>query len=327
MNPVIKVRNLKKHFQVAQKGEGFRASIKSLVKREYKDVKAVDGISFDIEAGEMVAFLGPNGAGKTTTLKMLSGILYPSSGSISVLGFTPQKRQSEFQKQIALVMGQKNQLWWDLPPTDSFLLNKDIYQIPTEQYRMVMSELVELLEIEEILNTPVRKLSLGQRMKCELVASLLHNPKVVFLDEPTIGLDLVMQKKIRKFLKDYNQKFNATVILTSHYMDDVKEVCDRVIIIDHGHKVYDDQIGKLISNYANEKYLTIDFEKPVTREDLEEFGKITEFNDLQATLSVSRKDHAKVASELLNKLPVDNIDIKEVELEDIIYKYFSGQVS
>lgn len=325
MDSVIKVSNLSKTFKVPQKEEGFFASLKSLVKREYKDVKAVDNISFDIKVGEMVAFLGPNGAGKTTTLKMLSGILYPSKGKISVLGHTPQKREVEFQKQISLVMGQKNQLWWDLPPTDTFLLNKDIYKIPKQRYEENLEELVELLEVREILGTPVRKLSLGQRMKCELIASLLHQPKVIFLDEPTIGLDIAIQKKIRQFLKDYNKKHNATIILTSHYMDDVKAICERVIVIDHGHKIYDDSLTKLISEYADEKSLKIDFEKEIGREDIEKFGEIVEFNGFQATIDVPRKTHTKIAADILTSLPIDNIDIQEIELEDIILKLFNEE--
>ena len=319
----IKVSGLKKYFKVAQKSEGFRGSFQSLFNRKFKEVKAVDNVSFEIKPGEMVAFLGPNGAGKTTTLKMLSGILYPTAGEVSVLGFTPWHRQAQFQKQISLVMGQKNQLWWDLPPTDTFLLNKDIYKIPSKQYSSTLEELVELLEIKEILNTPVRRLSLGQRMKCELIASLLHQPKVIFLDEPTIGLDIVIQKKIRVFLREYNKKYNATIILTSHYMDDVKEICDRVILINHGHKIYDDQIKKLMSEYANEKYLRVDFEQEIKKEALFHIGKIIEFDGFSATIAVPREDHAKKAAELLTKFEIENIDIMEVELEDVIIKSFS----
>jgi ABC-2 type transport system ATP-binding protein len=325
-SPIIKISNLKKYFKVVQRGEGFTASLKSLISRQYKDVKAVDNISFEIYPGELVAFLGPNGAGKTTTLKMLSGILYPTSGEVSVLDHIPQKRQSEFQKQISLVMGQKNQLWWDLPPTDTFLLNRDIYKIPDKQYRKTLAELVELLEVEDILNTPVRKLSLGQRMKCELIASLLHCPKVLFLDEPTIGLDIAIQKKIRAFLKELNKKNNTTIILTSHYMDDVKEICERVILIDHGKKIYDDKLNTLVSNYAKFKYLKVEFDKEIDKETLKDYGKVMEFNGFQATLEVPREEHTKIAAELLTKLPVINMDIQEVELEEIILKYFTHQV-
>ncbi len=325
-NAVIRVKNLKKYFKVAQKSEGFGAAVASLFRREYREVKAVDGVDFDIRAGEMVAFLGPNGAGKTTTLKMLSGILHPTSGNVTVLGFNPQERNREFQKQISLVMGQRNQLWWNLPATDTFLLNKDIYKIPSGQYRSMLDELVALLDLEDVLSAPVRKLSLGQRMKCELVASLLHRPSVVFLDEPTIGLDLLMQKRIRAFLKEYNKKHDATIILTSHYMDDVKEVCDRVILINHGRKVYDDQIKKLISEHADEKYLRVDFEEEVRKEDMEGIGTIVEFGGLQATIAVPRAEHAKKAAELLARFKIDNIDIQEVELEDIILKSFAEHV-
>jgi len=319
---VIQVRNLTKYFKVAQKSAGLLGSFKSLFSRKYKEIKAVNDVSFEINEGEMVAFLGPNGAGKTTTLKMLSGILYPTKGYVNVLGYIPQDRKPAFQKQISLVMGQKNQLWWDLPATDTFLLNKDIYNIPDSIYQKTLNELTDLLDVRDILNTPVRRLSLGQRMKCELIASLLHQPKILFLDEPTIGLDITMQRKIRGFLKKVNKEFKTTVILTSHYMDDVKEVCDRVIMINQGHKIYDGQIKELINDFANEKYLNIDFEEPVKKDDLEKIGKVIQFEDTHALLSVPRHSHAQKAAEIINNYPVDNLDIKEVELEDIIIKYF-----
>ena len=320
---LIEVKNLKKQFRVPLKKDGFTASLISLFNRTYKEVKAVDDISFSIEQGEMVGFLGPNGAGKTTTLKMLSGILHQSEGEISVLGFRPQDRKTDFQKQISLVMGQKSQLWWDLPATDSFLLQKDIYKVPTPQYNEILSELVELLDVKEILSTQVRKLSLGQRMKCELIMSLLYQPKVLFLDEPTIGLDIVVQKKLRSFFKEYNKRFQTTIILTSHYMDDVKEICNRVVMIDHGHKIYDGAISALISEYAKDKYLRVDFEKTVKKSELEKIGSILEFDGLKATIVVPREIHAKKAADLLSAFPVQNLDIQEVELEDVILKYFT----
>ncbi|GAJ07890.1 unnamed protein product, partial [marine sediment metagenome] len=206
MTPVIKVKNLKKHFRIHQKEPGLAGSVKSLFSRKYEQVKAIDGISFEIDEGELVGFIGPNGAGKTTTLKCLSGLLYPTAGSVSVLDFTPWDRKPEFQKQISLVMGQKNQLWWDLPPMETFILNKEIYEVPEKQFKKTLNELVDLFELKDVLKVQVRKLSLGQRMKCELIASLLHLPKVLFLDEPTIGLDVVMQKKMRDFIKDYNRR-------------------------------------------------------------------------------------------------------------------------
>jgi len=322
---VIEIKDLTKHFKVPVKTVGFGASLRSLFVRKYKTVKAVEKISFSIEEGEMVGFLGPNGAGKTTTLKMMAGILYPTSGTAQVLGYTPSERKRGFQQKISMVMGQKNQLWWDLPATEAYELNKEIYGIPTPEFKETLSELIALLSVEDILQTPVRKLSLGQRMKCELIASLLHRPKVLFLDEPTIGLDLMTQKKVREFLREINRKTKTTVILTSHYMEDVEAICDRVIMIDKGQKLYDGSIKGLIAKYGNEKYLQIDFDSPVDRQELEEIGRVVEYEGVRATFAVSRKDHTALAAKILTKYKVDNLDIQEVKLEDIILKHFSGQ--
>lgn len=322
-NIVIEVKDLSKEFSVPEKSEGFGASVKSLFNRKYKLIKAVDKITLSIAEGEMVGFLGPNGAGKTTTLKMLTGILYPTSGEVKVLGYTPTDRRVAFQKQISLVMGQKNQLWWDLPPTDGFLMNKEIYGIPTAEYKKTLHELVELLDISDVLSTPVRKMSLGQRMKCELIASLLHRPKLLFLDEPTIGLDVVTQKRVREFLRKINREFNTTIILTSHNMEDVEVVCDRIVMIDHGHKVYDGSITNLISTYATEKYLSLDFDDKVSKKELQKFGRVVEYDGWKTVIAVPRKGHAKIAAELLTKFGVDNLDIQESKLEDIILKHFS----
>lgn len=322
-NLVIDVKNLSKQFSVPEKSEGFVASFKSLINRKYKTVKAVDEITFSIEEGEMVGFLGPNGAGKTTTLKMLTGILYPSSGKLDVLGYTPTDRKVAFQKQISLVLGQKNQLWWDLPPTDGFLMNKEIYGIPTSEYKKTLDELVELLDISDVMSTPVRKMSLGQRMKCELIASLLHRPKLLFLDEPTIGLDVGTQKRVREFLRKINREFNTTIILTSHNMEDVEAVCDRIIMVDHGHKVYDGTITDLITTYATEKYISLDFEDKIPKAELEKYGRVVEHDGWKAVIALPRKGHAKVAAELLTKFEIDNLDIQESRLEDIILKHFS----
>lgn len=322
-NTVIEVKDLSKHFTVPEKAEGFGASVRSLFRRKYKTVKAVDKISLAIREGEMVGFLGPNGAGKTTTLKMLTGILYPTAGEVTVLGYIPTERRVAFQKQISLVLGQKNQLWWDLPPTDGFLMNKEIYGIPTAEYKQTLDELVELLDISDVLSTPVRKMSLGQRMKCELIASLLHKPKLLFLDEPTIGLDVATQKRVRDFLRRINREFNTTIILTSHNMEDVQAVCERILMIDHGHKVYDGSITDLIHTYATEKYLSVDFEDDVPKEKLEKIGRVVEYDVAHAVIAVPRPTHAKKAAELLAKFEVDNLDIQEIKLEDIILKHFS----
>lgn len=319
---IISANNLSKNYQVHLKTKGLKASIKSLFHREFKNVEAVKNISFEIEQGELVGFIGPNGAGKTTTLKMLSGLLYPTSGVATVLGYTPVKRQEEYLKQISLVMGQKNQLWWDLAPIETFELQKEIYEIKNDLYEKNLEELVEMLEVKSIINQPVRQLSLGQRMKCELIAALVFQPKVLFLDEPTIGLDIVTQKKVREFIKEYNRKYQATVILTSHYMDDVKEVCDRIIMINHGQIVFDGRIDELIKKHADYKILAPVFNEAVTKEELEQFGQVHKFDYPQAILHVERAKVSQVAAQLLAKYDIDDLDINEPELEDVIAKEF-----
>jgi ABC-2 type transport system ATP-binding protein len=239
---IIDVHHLSKTFRVPQKEPGLRGALKGLFHRHYRQVPAVQSISFSIAEGELVGFLGPNGAGKTTTLKMLSGLLYPTAGEARVLGFIPWKRQRAFQKKFTMVMGQRSQLWWDLPAWDSFLLNKEIYEIPKAQFDETVKELSDLLEIQDLLDTPVKKLSLGQRMKAELACSLLHRPKVLLLDEPTIGLDVLMQQKVRQFILEYNKRYKATVLLTSHNMEDVSELCSRLILINHGKILFDGSI-------------------------------------------------------------------------------------
>lgn len=326
--PIIKVKNLKRHFKVYKKQPGLIGSIKSLFRRKYETVKAVDDISFDIKQGEVVGFIGQNGAGKTTTLKVLSGLLHPTEGEVSVLGFNPWDRKPEFQKQFALVMGQKNQLWWDLPAMETFLLNKAIYEIPDQQFTQTLNKLIKLLQVEDIVNIQVRKLSLGQRMKCELIAALLHNPKVLFLDEPTIGLDVVMQKALRDFIKSYNQEFDATIILTSHYMDDVKELCDRAIIIEQGSIIFDGELKKIIDKYARHKILSLIFSTAVTQKKLSQFGEVKDFNQgkskYSATLLVPRKKATYVASEILKQLPVEDLNIEEPPIEAIIREVFQS---
>lgn len=298
-------------------------SIRSLFARKYKNVEAVKDVSFEIEQGELVGFIGPNGAGKTTTLKCLSGLLYPTSGDVKVLGYTPWDRKPEFQKQFSLVMGQKNQLWWDLPAMETFILNKEIYEVPEAQFKKTLSKLVDLLDVSEVLNVQVRKLSLGQRMKCELIAALLHNPKVLFLDEPTIGLDVVMQKIMRDFIKSYNKEFNSTIILTSHYMDDVKELCKRVIIIDHGQVMFDGELQRVIDKYAENKLLTVTFSEKVSKEDLKKIGEVKEFELPQAKITVPRKEATTRAARLLQDFPVADINIEEPQIEAIIRRLFS----
>lgn len=318
----IKATNLKKYYQVHQKEPGLIGSLKSLFHRKYYDVKAVDGVSFEIGAGELIGFIGPNGAGKTTTLKVLSGLLYPTSGEVRVLGYEPFKRQKEFQKQFSLVMGQKNQLWWDLPAWESFILNKEIYEVPEPQFKSVVTELARMLEVEEILKIQVRKLSLGQRMKMELIAALLHSPKVLFLDEPTIGLDVVAQKKMRDFIKEYNQKYNATIILTSHYMEDVQQLAKRVIIIDKGVILYDGLLQKIVQKFAPHKVIEVDFNKEVERSELKKVGEVKGFEELHALIHVPREEASKRAGKLLANFPVKDLNIQEPPIEDIIREVF-----
>jgi ABC-2 type transport system ATP-binding protein len=322
---IVQVKHLKKYFQVHKKEPGLGGSIKSLFVRKYEEVKAVDNISFSIEEGELVGFIGPNGAGKTTTLKCLSGLLYPTGGETSVLGFNPWERKEEYLKQMSLVMGQKNQLWWDLPPMETFILNKEIYEVPEGQFKETLDELVKLLEVEDVLKIQVRKLSLGQRMKCELIAALLHSPKVLFLDEPTIGLDVVMQKKMRDFIKEYNRRKKATIILTSHYMGDVKELCKRVLIIDKGKLVFDGELDEIVQRFADHKLLSVVLSKEVDPKAIDGFGEVKEFAYPKLTFSIKREDISKVTADVLEKLPVADLNIEEPPIEDIIRELFTGK--
>lgn len=301
----VSVKHLTKTYQTHKKEPGLRGSLKALFRREYQPVSAVNDVSFTIEHGELVGFIGPNGAGKTSTLKCLSGLLYPTTGEVNVLGFKPSDRKSEYKKQFTLVMGQKSQLWWDLPPMETFLLNKEIYEIREEIFKKTLNDLVDLLDVREVLHVQVRKLSLGQRMKCELIAALLHNPKILFLDEPTIGLDVTMQKVMRDFIKDYNEKYHATIILTSHYMDDVKALCDRVIMINHGQIMFDGKLKQIIDQYAENKIITY-----------------TSDQGMIIKLEVPRKQAAAKAAEIITSLSVEDITIEEPPIEAIIRHMF-----
>ncbi len=299
--------NLRKVYSVQKKRTGLSGSIKDLFSPVNEEKVAVKDVSFVIDEGELVGFIGPNGAGKTTTLKMLSGLLYPTSGEVRVIGQDPWKRDYDFLRQISLVMGQKNQLWWDLPAIESFNLAKDIYGLSDTEYKKTLNKLVEMLEITDVLNVQVRKLSLGQRMKAELVAALIHSPKILFLDEPTIGLDVVMQQSMRTFLKEYNKESDGSIILTSHYMDDVKELCKRVIIIDQGSILYDGLLSDVIAKFSKHKIIEVISNAGVT-----------------TTHKVLRAKVAEKASELLKDPKVVDINIKEVEIEDVIRSVFAG---
>src|SRR5690349_10801978 len=266
--PIIQADNLVKVYRVFQKKPGLRGAIAALVHREYKQVRAVDGVSFTIEPGEMVAFLGPNGAGKTTTLKMLSGLIYPSAGTAEVLGFVPWQRADDFRRRFALVMGQKNQLWWDLPAADSFQLHREIYSLPAAEFNKTLTELTELLGVAALTRQAVRELSLGERMKMELIAALLHGPQLLLLDEPTIGLDVVAQVAIQKCLRDYHARRGVTMLLTSHYMRDVEALCSRVLVITHGTLVYDGPLSGLADRFGHTKLIRLEFAEGETPDDL-----------------------------------------------------------
>ncbi len=326
MKNIIEVNHLTKTYESYRKAPGFLGTVKSLVRREKINVQAVRGISFEIKPGEFVGFIGPNGAGKTTTLKMLSGILWPSGGSATVLGYTPWERKDEYRRQFAIVLGQKNQLWWDLPARDTFLLNKEIYEIPTAAYEQRIRELGEVLGVAGLLEIPVRKLSLGERMKCELMNALLHKPKVLFLDEPTIGLDVVSQKAVRDFLSTWNKKEGTTMILTSHAMTDVQELCERVIVIDQGAIKYDGHLDRLVQKFADHKEITVTFSRPVIRDELLLFGEVDHFEPLRATLHVSRPEVREVAKRLLDTLPVADLLIEEAPIEEVVRSMFVNSV-
>ena len=324
---IIQAHGLTKHYRVHQRGSGFSAVLRSLWHREHKTIQAVNGIDFGIDHGEIVGFLGPNGAGKTTTLKMLSGLLHPTAGTARVLGHEPWLRQEAYLRQIALVMGQKGQLWWDVPAMDSYLINKEIYQVPDDVFRQRLNMLSELLDLEPLLGVQIRQLSLGERMKCELAGALLHGPQVLFLDEPTIGLDVTMQKRLRDFIRDYNQLTGATILLTSHYMDDIEELCQRVLIIHHGHLIYDGSLAQVVARYAEHRRLNLAFESQVPIAELEEVGEIVEAQPPRVVLRVPRNQATAVAAQLLNRFPVADLTIEEMPIEEIIRRIFQNDTT
>ena len=323
----IDVHGLAKHYRIHRKAAGFMGSLRSFIRRRYQNVKAVDDINFQIEAGEVVGFLGPNGAGKTTTLKVLSGLLHPTAGWARILGFTPHERKSPFLKQITLVMGQKNQLNWDLPAMESFIVNQAIYDIPTGAFRRTLAELSELLDLDPLIDKQVRKLSLGERMKCELAAALLHRPRVLFLDEPTIGLDVVVQARIRQFVAEYNRRHGATVILTSHYMADVTALCKRVLVIDHGKLIYDGDLRAMIARLAPYKVLKLLLRHPVSCDALSPYGQVVDCSGLRAVIRVPRETATRAAAQLLSSVDAEDVTIEEPPVEAIVSDLFDrGQV-
>ncbi len=317
----IHVSDLCKTFLVPEREAGLKAAVRSLVRRKFKEVKAVERIGFDIAPGEVVGFLGPNGAGKTTTLKMLSGLLYPTSGDARVLGHVPSRREKEFLRRITLVMGQRNQLSWDLPALDSFELNRAIYRIPQADFKRTCDEFVELLELKDLVHKPVRNLSLGERMKTEFAGALLHRPQVLFLDEPTIGLDVTMQRRLRTFVAEYNRRTGATVLLTSHYMADVQALCRRVIVIHHGHILYDGDLGGLADQFAAYKTIGVTLEDGTVN--LDTYGEVVARDSGRVTLRVPKADTSRTTARLLADLPVTDLTVEDPPIEDVIEHVFA----
>ena len=321
--PDIELRSLTKHYRVHKREPGMGAALRSLFRRKYETVRAVEELSFTIEPGERVGFLGPNGAGKTTTLKVLAGLLHPTSGEVRVVGHVPQRREAAFLKQITLVMGQKQQLLWDLPPAETFALNRAIYEVPKKQFDETMGELYELLGLAPLVGKPARQLSLGERMKCELAAALLHRPRILFLDEPTIGLDVSMQASMREFIRSYNERWGATVLLTSHYMVDVTALCPRVVVIDHGKLLYDGDLSSLVRRVNPDKLISLKLSRPVGRDDVARFGDIVEHTEAVAKLRVSSDKVRDVVSGVLAALPIADLTVEDPPLEDVMRQLFA----
>jgi ABC-2 type transport system ATP-binding protein len=320
--PIIEADKLSKTYRVFQKKEGFLGAVRGLFRRQYKEVRAVDGVRFTIEPGEMVAFLGPNGAGKTTTLKMLSGLIFPSGGSARVLGFVPWERADAFRRRFSLVMGQKNQLWWDLPAADSFQLHREIYSLDPAEFKRTLGELTELFGVGELTRQPVRELSLGERMKMELIAALLHRPQLLLLDEPTIGLDVLAQVTIQKCLKEYNATRGVTMLLTSHYMRDVEALCKRVLVITHGKVVYDGPLARITEQFGQSKLVRLQFDGDGTPEGLERFGEVTSREGPVASLKVDRTRVSEVLAALLDHYTVADVSVQDPPLDQMIARVF-----
>ena len=320
--PAIQVRDLRKFFVIPERDAGLIPAVRSLVRRKTREVVAVDGVSFDLAPGEVVGFLGPNGAGKTTTIKMLSGLIYPSSGLGRVLGFVPERREKSFLRQITLIMGNRNQLQWDIPALDSFELQRAIYRIPRPDFLRIRDDFIDLLEVGSLVRKPVRTLSLGERMKMEIIGALLHTPQVLFLDEPTIGLDVTMQARIRSFVADYNQRFGATVLLTSHYMADVEALCKRVIVIHHGRILFDGSLASLVRDFSAYKTIGVRFEGAGAME-LGMYGDVTSRETDRVTLRVRKDDTPRITARLLADLPVTDLSVEEPPIEDVIKSVFA----
>ncbi len=323
---IIAVENLSKIYPVAVKEPGLKGTLAHFFQRQYRQVKAVQNVSFYIEPGEVVGFLGPNGAGKTTTLKMLAGLIYPSQGKVKVSGYTPFKRQHQFLNQISLVMGQKQQLIWDLPALDSLRINAAIYQIPQPQFKQRLGELTEMLSLQNKLKQPVRKLSLGERMKAELLAALLHHPQVLFLDEPTLGLDVNAQVAVREFLQDYNQRYQATILLTSHYMADITALCERVMVIHQGQLIYNGGLNQLLEKFAPCREVKVELGHSLPTEKLADFGEVQTIEGREVRFLIKREDLTSSVGKMLAELEVIDLSVADPPIEEVIGQLFDKGV-
>lgn len=320
--PIIDVKDLTKSYRVHRKREGLAASFRGLFRRQTTEVQAVKGINLQVEPGEFVAFLGPNGAGKTTTLKLLSGVINPSGGTATVMGYVPWERRDEYRRRFALVMGQKNQLWWDLPAQESYRLHQQIYGVPEDRFRATLGELTEMLEVTKLLGQPVRELSLGERMKMELIAALLHSPEVLFLDEPTIGLDVIAQHTIQRFLKDYQQRRQTTILLTSHYMKDVAALCQRVVIVTGGRVEYDGSLAGIIDKFSGKKIVTLQFADGSRPEDLSRLGTPIESQWPRVKIGIPRNEVPRILAETLRDYAIEDVSVEDPPLEEVIADLF-----
>ncbi len=318
----IHVENLSRAFTYYKKEAGLKSSVKNVFHRKKLVKDAVKSICFDVRAGEMVGFLGPNGSGKTTTLKMLSGILFPTGGTTNVLGYTPWERKKEFKKQIAIVMGQKSQLFWDLPANEAFMLNRYIYDLNEKEYKATIAELTELLDARDLMTVQVRRLSLGERMKMELIAALIHRPRVMFLDEPTIGLDLISQKKIQEFIKYYNEQSKTTVLLTSHYMNDIENLCKRTVIINEGNIIYDGELAKVNELFSEKKQVKLQLSSKMQEQDAARFGEVKSFDGYNALIEVEKQVLKQTLKDILDSLPVVDFTIEDIPLEEGIIRLY-----
>lgn len=318
----IQVTDLRKVYSVPEREAGLQAALRSLVRPRMREVHAVAGVSFQIAPGEIVGFLGPNGAGKTTTLKILAGLLHPTSGEARVLGYVPYRRERAFLSQMTLVMGNRNQLQWDLPAADSFELQRAIYRIPPAEFRAIRDEFIELMEVGPLISKPVRNLSLGERMKMEIISALLHRPAVLFLDEPTIGLDVTMQRRIRGFIASYNQRYGATVMLTSHYMADVEALCRRVIVIHHGRMLYDGPLSGLVDRFASYRQISLSLSEPA---DLSAYGEVIANAGTRVTLRVPKAEISLLSARLLAEQSVADLTIEEPPIDDVIERVFAAE--